>query len=344
MRKLLFAAVAVAIIALQPNLAVAQRIAGPIKAPVTATAPVTTTYGTINVLQTIPATATTAGLPAGIQDTSGCLIATGAGRVAPNGTNPTITFVGNVLCLDPGPDGTFASYATGCPAGTTPVVEGIKLIKTELRSPKCPDVYPGGTWIQTPATTGIRTWWPLKHTPCETTFTLRVEFACISTAGANRGQVVSVRENVWTFKVTVTPATLAWVLQALHVQALGVGEVPCITDEGLFTLLLAQADAIRTAAAANNILAFNTALDTMEATIVARCLFLVSVAQVTRDSSGNITAILPFTLFPNGGPWGNYTVGAFGWGIVDTLENPCCCKLITDLYWLKQAIIGNNDP
>ena len=55
MRKLLFAAVAVAIIALQPNLAVAQRIAGPIKSPVSATLPVTTSYGTINVLEVIPA-------------------------------------------------------------------------------------------------------------------------------------------------------------------------------------------------------------------------------------------------------------------------------------------------
>jgi len=342
MRKLLFAAVAVAIVALQPRLALAQRIAGPIKSPVAATLPVTTSYGTINVLEVIPATATSAGLPTGIQDTTGCLIATGAGRVAPNGVNPTITFVGNVLCLDPGPDGTFASYATGCPAGTTPVVQGIKLIKTEKLSPKCPDVYPAATFTQTPATTGIRTWWTLKHTPCETTFQLRVEFACVETTPGADGRtaivVTGVRENYWNFKVTLTAATLPWVLQALHVEPLGVCEMPCITDEGLYTLLLTQAGTIATQAAAlpGSVLALNTAIDTMEATIVARCFFTLAVWQV--NASG---VILPCANVPT---WGNYTIPAFTWGIVDTLENPCCCKLITDLYWLKQTLIGNNDP
>lgn len=343
MRKLLFVAVALAIVALQPTLAMAGTgSVGP-------TAPIVTTVNA-NILQVIPATATGAGLPAlppGIQDTSGCLrVDAATGRLAPNPDRPTITFVGNILCLDPGPGADFASYATGCPRGTTPVIQGVKLIKTEKLSPKCPDVFPGGEWVQTPVSTGIRTWWPLKHTPCETRFQLRVEFACVSAPGTNRGVPVQIRENVFNFTVKVLPSTLRWVVEALHVQPLGVCEVPCITDEALFALLLRQADAIATLAATAppSTVALNTAIDTMEATIVANCRFLLSVAQVTTDAAGNITRILPCgALFPNSCPWGNYTVGAFGWGIVDTLENPCCCKLITDLYWLKTTIVGT-DP
>lgn len=339
MRRLLFAAVATAIFALLPTLALAQRIPGPVKETVAVIEPTITTR-TLRVLQTIPVTPTNAGLPAGITDTATCL-GPGATSFVP------IRFVGNILCLDPGTSGDFRAWAVDCPAGTTPVVQGVKLIKTVPRSPKCPDVYPGGTWTMTPVTTGIRTWWPLKYTPAGTTFQLRIEYACLRPAAGGRTQVVSpIREAVYNFSVVVTADTLSWLIHALHNQPLGVTELPCITDESVFALLLTQADAVRTAAAGlpGTTLALNTAIDRIESTIIARCLFLISVAQVTRDAAGNITAVLPNTLFPNGGPWGNFTVTDFGWGIVDTLEHPCCCKLITDLYWLKNVLIGNNDP
>jgi hypothetical protein len=343
MRKLLLGAAAATIVALQPTVGFAQRVPSDfVKEPAGAVNPITTNFPTVQILQTIPVTPSNAGLPAGVTGTARCLMGTPTGVTG--GDFTPIRFVGNVLCLDPGPEGEFRSFARNCPEGTEPVIQGVKLIKTIPQIPKCPDVYPGETFVQTPSTTGIRTWWTLKHTPCETTFRLEIEFGCVGrdpVTGVRR--VLEVRLNVFTFRVVITPDTLSWVVHALHNEPLGVCELPCITDEGLFVRLLEQADAIAAEAAAgpSRIRQLNTALDVMEATIVARCLFVLSAWQVT--GSGDDLTVIPCALFPGGGPWGNFTIGDFGFGIVDTLENPCCCKLISDLYWLKLGLIGN-DP
>jgi hypothetical protein len=87
----------------------------------------------------------------------------------------------------------------------------------------------------------------------------------------------------------------------------------------------------------------NQALDIMEATFVARAGFFQATWQLERNAMGALTRVAPCALFPGGGPWGNFTITDFGWGLVDTLENPCACKLIADLVYLKQRLIGT-DP
>jgi hypothetical protein len=343
MKKLLFAAVATALVALQPTLASAQTQPGSGKEPAGAQSPITTNF-TVAILQTIPVTATSAGLPTGITPSTRCFVGAAGGGVT-QGTFEPIRFVGNVLCIDPGPDGDFASFVQNCPADQTPVIQGVKLIKTEPLIPKCPDVYPGATYVLYPQNQGIRTWFPLKFAPPETTYRLEVEFACVGPdpRAGNVRVVREVRVNGFNFIVKIHPDTLSWVVHSLHNEPLGVCEVPCITDEAFFQLLLNQSNNIRTAAAGlpGSVRTLNTALDVMEATIVNRCLFLTSVAQVTTE--GSTLVVNPCILFGSAGLWGNFTVADFGWGIVDTLENPCCCKLIADIYSLKLGLIGN-DP
>jgi len=342
MRKLLFGAVATAIVALQPTLAFAQaRQPGSGKEPVSATSITTTNFPTVLILQTIPVSATGGGLPAGVTGTERCIVGTATG-IAKGAFEP-IRFVGNILCIDPGPEGQFLTFAQNCLAGTTPVVQGLKLIKTAPLIPKCPDVYPAATYVQTPVSTGIRTWFPLKHEPCDTTYVLEIEFACVGPDPRTGVRVVrQVRLNRYTFRVVITPDTLSWVVHALHNEPLGVCEVPCITDEALFQLLIDQANAIRTeaAAGASRIRQLNTAFDVMEATIVARCFFTLAVWQVS-GTAPSVT-VNPCAIFGGLLP-GNFTIADFGFGIVDTLENPCCCKLIADIYCLKRDLIGN-DP
>jgi hypothetical protein len=340
MRKLLFGAVATAIVALQPTVALAQRVPSDfIKTPTSPTNPTTQTF-TRRILQTIPVSATNAGVM-GILDTARCIVGTPSGPA--QGTFEHIRFVGNILCLDPGPNGDFRTFAGNCPADTDVQIQGVKLIKIVPRVPKCPDVFPGGTFVQTGlpgaggVVPGIRTWFPLKHSPCLTEFRLEVEYACV-----NRPPLRGVREvrlNRFIFIVDITPDTLAWVVHALHNEPLGVCEVPCITDLGLFDLLLRQADEIRRRAAggAADIRALNTAIDVMEATVVARCLFTLAAWQQRADGT-----IIPCALFAGELP-GNSTIARYGFGIVDTLENPCCCKLISDLVCLKDRFIGR-DP
>src|ERR1051325_6798705 len=100
MRKLLLAAVATAIVALQPTLAMAQRQPGSGKEPVSPTSITTTNFPTVLVLQTIPVSATSGAPPPGIAPSDRCLVGPARGGAA-GGFEP-IRFVGNVLCLDPG--------------------------------------------------------------------------------------------------------------------------------------------------------------------------------------------------------------------------------------------------
>jgi hypothetical protein len=247
-----------------------------------------------------------------------------------------------VLALDPGADGKWTSFTFGGPADTTPVVQGIKLIKVVPRIDKCPDLWPGRTFVQAFAGTfaggtgtGIRTFFPLKYTPCDTTFTLQIEIADITNTVPKRP--LRVRENRFVFRTTVRPETLEWVVDALHCQPLGVCEVPCITDEGLYQTLITQSRAIATAKATgpSGIQALNTALDVMEATIVRNCMFQVSLFRFDPISG----ALDPCALFRGELP-GNNTISRYQFGIVDTIEHPCCCKLISDIVCLKNREIG----
>lgn len=315
---------------------------------------------TVNILQVQqcrPATAEdiaggkAVALPPGIVDAGFCLGGplAGGSPVTELKAFPACRFIGGVLCLDPGPAGNFESFLSGCPAGTTPVIQGVKLRKIEPRIPKCPDVYPGIDFTQT-GLSGIRTFWALKYTPCETIFRLDLEIGCVGRDAAGRERVVQVHVNRFNFKVVIRPDTFRWVVEALHCQPLGLCEVPCITDEGLFQRLLEQADAIaaqaRGAAGGDqaSLRALNDTLDRTEALIVRFCLFTTQVWGV-RDKTG---VLVPCIIWEQKGAApgfipGNKTIGQFGFGIVDTIEHPCCCKLIADIFWLKDQLIGR-DP
>jgi hypothetical protein len=289
-------------------------------------------------------------MPAGYTDAAFCIggpLAGAHGGVVELTDFPACRFVGGVLCLDPGPNGNFESFLSDCPAGLVPAVQGVKLRKIEPRIPKCPDAFPGLDFTQT-GISGIRTFWALKYTPCDTIFRLDVELGCSGLDAQGRNRVQQVRVNRYNFKVAVHPTTFRWVVEALHCQPLGLCEVPCITDEALFARLLLQADLIAdqgTKAIAGDqtqLLAFNDTLDRTEALIVRFCLF--TFAAWGQDGKGGID---PCNLFEEkGGPGfipGNKTIAQFGFGIVDTLENPCCCKLIADIYCIKGNFIGR-DP
>jgi hypothetical protein len=186
--------------------------------------------------------------------------------------------------------------------------------------------------VQT-ANTGIRTFFPLKFSPCDTKFSLQIEIGCVTRVAPRH--VTQVRVNEFIFQVSVRPETLAWVVEALHCEPLGVCEVPCITDEALFQTLLTQAGTIAANAGdAAKIRDLNTALDTFEATVVKNCIFFNAVFTFDRDGTLHACDIF------DGKLPGNATIGPFAFGIVDTIENPCCCKLVSDIICLKNELIG----
>jgi hypothetical protein len=84
----------------------------------------------------------------------------------------------------------------------------------------------------------------------------------------------------------------------------------------------------------------------MEALIVSNCLFTEILNPLTffpgPDQFGAANILLPGNAAPSVSfPSGGGTAIA---GIIDTIEHPCCCKLLVDLEWIsiKNGLIGQS--
>jgi hypothetical protein len=208
------------------------------------------------------------------------------------------------------------------PAGSfgSPFVQSCRLIKNIPMQPKCPGVFPGASFIQ--FGTGIRTWWALKFTPPGTTFTLEVTTRCLGQAGTRFFGQTSIHIDRLVFQVCVTPESLLALIDVFHAEAIGTSEIPCIAAEDVF-LSLRLAIARITCQTTQQLQ--QDKLFEAEALVVAFCAF--GDCFVAEDFFGT---------FP---PSNDIDLGgAFGpTGILDTIENPCCCKLLVDLDNLGNA-------
>jgi hypothetical protein len=232
-------------------------------------------------------------------------------------------------------------------------VQAFRLIKQVPGSFKCPDVYgiphfddKGNllpyTYFQYGS--GVRTWWSLNFTQPGTKFILEVVSVCRSTNGAT-GVVGSavVHTDRWTWRVTATVETLAQLIEVMHGGAVSTLEIPCILAEDMYDALVKARGNLATAVAGGDRTAIGNAIFDMEALIVSNCVF----AEVLNP----IEAFPGPAQFgqPNFQPPGNLAqrvvigqVATGMAGIIDTIENPCCCKLLVDLEFIaiKNGIIG----
>jgi hypothetical protein len=228
-------------------------------------------------------------------------------------------------------------------------VQAYRLIKEVPGSFKCPDVYglphfdDKGNLIPYryfQFGTGVRTWWALNFTQPGTKFILEVVSVCRATD--NGGGVpgnTSVHLDRWTWRVTATVETLANLIEVMHGGAVSTLEIPCILAEDMYDALVKARGTLRDAIAGGNRTNIGNAIFDFEALIVANCLF--------------VEVLIPTVAFPgpeqfgqpNFSPPGNLAQPVLGVGmagIIDTIENPCCCKLLVDLEFIaiKQGIIG----
>jgi len=266
--------------------------------------------------------------PAGFVNTEFC-IQGGTNTIASLSAQRACRFIGSVLCLDPGADGSFRSFAGGGTPGTDPSITAIRLIKTVPRVERCPDKWPGEQFTQT-GIAQIRTFFPLKYSPPGTTITLEVEFASMTRTTVP--VAVETRLNRFNFEVVTRPETLSWLVEALHCTPLGVCEVPCLTDEALFQTLMTQANAV--AANARDPQMAGDALNTLEAEVMRNSLVGNRIFSV--DAQGKLT---PCAIFGGMLP-SNNTVGPYKFGIADTVENPCGCRLLADIASLRRQLTG----
>jgi hypothetical protein len=212
-------------------------------------------------------------------------------------------------------------------------VQSYRLTKDIPASVKCPGVFIKQQYTQFGS--NIRTWWTLIYSPPGTTFTLDVTVRCTATDPVTLLPLVELHIDRWVWKVVVTFESLNAVIDVLHSNTLGTSEIPCIAAETMYVALKDSVKQIREAhlginpsttdATARRINAQN-ALFNMEALIIAYCSF-GDCFFFTDQASGENTH---FSSFP---PSNDVQVGVLGMltGVIDTPENPCCCKLLVDI-------------
>jgi hypothetical protein len=314
--------------------------------------------GVFNLAEAYPCTVGTYAAPLGISDPQ---VWTGVCTPKPagQGAAPGVLSIArkglnvDVNCFAVTPPGEF-----GC------VVQAYRFFKLVPGSYKCPDVYglphfandSNGnpviqfyTYIQFGS--GIRTWWSLNFTQPGTRFLLQVVSACQFIPRDAAGNPIGVQRthihmDNWRWRVVADENTLLNVIELMHGGAISTLEVPCILGEDMYDALKTARQRLADAIAStsdNRMFDVGNAIFDMEALIVANCLF--------------VEVMNPLLAFPgpkqfgapNFQPPGNtaQTVifgsqGSAVAGIIDTVENPCCCKLLVDLEWiaLRQGFIG----
>jgi hypothetical protein len=203
-----------------------------------------------------------------------------------------------------------------CPEGQTqPFVQNVRLVKEIPGSGKCPNTFAPRTFFQFGAS-GIRTWWTLIYTQPGTTFTLELTVRCLTPNGQP-----AIHQDIWKWKVVVTFESLRAVINVLHTNTLGTTEVPCIASEDMFHALQDSVDRIEEKINADvpDVVGAQDELFNMEALIISFTAFTDCFVAENVFSQA----------FP---PSNDLQNGDFGFtGIIDTIENPCACKLLADL-------------
>jgi hypothetical protein len=213
------------------------------------------------------------------------------------------------------------------------VVQSYRLTKDIPASIKCPGVFVKQQYTQFGS--GIRTWWTLIYSPPGTKFTLDVTSRCTGTDPVTGADLIEIHIDRWCWQVVVTFESLQAVIDVLHSNTLGTSEIPCIAAEPMYYALKDSvkriADAFRgiSPATTDTILQRVNAqneLFNLEALIIAYCSFGDCFLFTNQAVGTN-------TYFPTFPPSNDVQVGTMGMltGVIDTPENPCCCKLLVDI-------------
>lgn len=283
-----------------------------------------------------------------------------------------VSVIPGVLCLDTNADtltlntNAFA-ICDGTKGETQPFVQSFRLIKKVPGSNKVPMCYgdpsPTAPASEKPAiyyqfgSAGVRTWWTLKYTQPGTTFTLEFTVRCLVPIPGSPTRTKPVLHiDRWTWKVVVSPDIFPLVIQMLASTPLSVLEFPCIADEGVLTELVSRAVALEQAVNDEASLPDQQeAFFALEAYIMDQCLMADWFAPKFQDGlnlraddahpelafdvakiPGNHPTTDPGTYGAAVGNWSPFpdATDAPDGGIVDTYEDPCCCKLIADVEFI----------
>jgi hypothetical protein len=221
-------------------------------------------------------------------------------------------------------------------------VQGYRLRKEVPGSGKCPNTYSPREYFQFGS--GVRTWWSLNFTQPGTRFILEVVSVCRDPI-SNGSRV---HKDTWIWRVVANIDTLRNLIEVMHGGAVSTLEVPCIIGEDMYDALKNATNRLASAISGGNVTNIGNAIFDMEALIVANCLFIEVLNPVVAfpgtPQFGEATGFQPPGNLAQSVSFGE--AGSAIAGIIDTIENPCCCKLLVDLEWiaLRTGVSPTNVP
>jgi len=276
--------------------------------------------------------------------------------------NPTLAAIGplgrtgfavaGILCLPTAGDllnprlnvNAFAMFSPGDDPSLGCFVQMARLIKEIPGSIKCPDTYgspifdingnptgqPAKTYAQFGATpSGIRTWWALNYSMPGTKFNLELTVVCRRRL-ASGITVPSIHVDRYTWIVVANADTLPVVINLLHTTTIGTSEIPCFVSEQAYCDFMAAAGLVKQADLSGSQQDRFAAVQTFEGLIGQYCTF-VDFVDPTLLFPGPVDPTTGIPTYQPPGDLGDIPGGAGSVGVIDSLENPCCCKMLVDI-------------
>ena len=215
-----------------------------------------------------------------------------------NGLGDDVITAGpGILAIIPGEDwSNYGSIEQVAETGADYAIKSVRLRKLIPEFLQCSWVYNDLPDVLQRGTDNIRLWWPLMYEAPGTTWILEIVWLV-------PGELFLYNET-WVWKAHATLDSIKSLMRLFHELPWSTCEVPLISDECLFPLLLAKVDEIQAAWPGDQIGALNALLE-FENMVIDNCITSCPPTPMPCDEFGRL-------------------------GITNTDENPACCKLLVD--------------
>lgn len=222
-----------------------------------------------------------------------------------------VVAVPGILCIEPGREWwNYRQCAELCRSGP---LKNVTLRKSLPELGQCYDVfssgpnYPGFSQHGTP---NVRLWWPLMYDPPGTSWTLKIIYGTRSAVRfPGESAPGYIHSDEWKWVVDTDIGRVKLFLGLARQLPFGLCEVPLLSNELVYRDLIAKLEEVEALVAAGKTVAAGNALIDFEMMVEDLC-----------------TAICP----------DNAPAGFAG--IVNTAENPVCCKLLADAEYIGKKL------
>lgn len=221
-----------------------------------------------------------------------------------------ISSVQGVLSICPGEN--WSNFVQSSQLCRETKIKSVILTKQIPDVGQCADVFNAGPnypGFSQQGSRNVRLWWPLVFEPPMTTFTLKLAYgtkAPVRFPGEDIAGYIHTDEWKWTVDADVDSVKQA--LALFHTLPWGTCEVPLISDEDLYAQLQSKLDDVAALAGTDDVAAGESLID-FEMLVQDACV----------------------AVCPQFAPEGYI-------GVVNTDENPVCCKLLTDAEYLGRKL------